>query len=169
MHVKIIRKFASQYWILFYPYLLHGKLYLYGPNAFITLHTASPASYHPCWLCQWWVWRTVQQWHWHWWISAGKEHCSVPQIWPGALCALSWCVHWVSAEFPTAVPGCTSRTAGLAGLEREKPDCYKWLLVSTSSQLNKSSRFLLKGFSRAQVKCRISCKVSEIAFLRTKH
>lgn len=99
---------------------LYGKLHLSSSYAFITLHRAFPTSYHPCWQCQWWAWRIVQQWHLSWWISAGRGHYSVQQIWSGTLCVSSWCVHWGSAEFPTEVPECTSRTAGLASLERKK-------------------------------------------------
>lgn len=99
---------------------LHSKLHLCGPYAFITSHRASPASYHPCWLNQWWAWRTVPRWHWCWWISAGRGHYSVQWIWLGTACASSWCGRWGSAEFPTEVPECTSHTEGLAGLEEKK-------------------------------------------------
>lgn len=80
LHVKILRKFILKYFTLFCPQLFilpswwTALLHLCGPHAFISLYRAFPASYHPCWLCRWWAWRTVQQWHWHWWISAGKGY-----------------------------------------------------------------------------------------------
>lgn len=118
------------YFTLFYTsahscsIVLHGEQHMCGLRAFTTLHRASPASYHPYWRCQWWAWRTVQPGCWHWWISEGRGHCSVRQTWPGTPHVSSWRVHSVSVEFPTEVPGCTSRTAGLAGLQEKNGRKY---------------------------------------------
>lgn len=123
------------------------------------MHRAFPASYHPCWLHQWWVWKRVQWWHQYWWISAGKGRYSVQRIWSGTLSASSWCAHWGSAEFSTEGPGCTSRTAGQAGLEVEKSLYFKQLtteIFTFLDHINCSCRFPIKKCSSFLVK-RVFC------------